>query len=446
MSSDLGMELDGSSSGAISKAAGAIKGWVESMFLAVSRSFLGQPIFKTIDYCLNVVEKSTLWSLSAHEISAEEDGKIFGRIELLRPLPWILFLPGLIMLRIFRDGINVGAYILGYPRLEPIKMVKYVQKCRRRLRMLHLKASKSSRRRVTSNKDKILIRSIRLTLSTLFCLGSSKLSPSPPPIKICVTGLDFDTTATSGEGSNTESTESPSQTERKRKLSQVSSDSETESIMSMIDKYALMSSDDDSDFTPVECIPQPSSSSSDDEREHDISVSEVEDIKNDTAEFLGDSRLACHALLLDKTSSDTETETAAGTIETRVDSSETKTQIEVHASADFIMHEAQCEAAEIAATVPETEAALPPLPTLSLTEAVASQERNDTLSQERNDTPSQERSDTRSHQPSCSSTLDNAFYPRGKKHKPGKKQSGRHATKHDKRFLEVETTHSDVVP
>nr|XP_033333444.1 uncharacterized protein LOC117224548 isoform X7 [Megalopta genalis] len=409
MSSDLGMELDGSSSGAISKAAGAIKGWVESMFLAVSRSFLGQPIFKTIDYCLNVVEKSTLWSLSAHEISAEEDGKIFGRIELLRPLPWILFLPGLIMLRIFRDGINVGAYILGYPRLEPIKMVKYVQKCRRRLRMLHLKASKSSRRRVTSNK-----------------------------------------TATSGEGSNTESTESPSQTERKRKLSQVSSDSETESIMSMIDKYALMSSDDDSDFTPnfqpVECIPQPSSSSSDDEREHDISVSEVEDIKNDTAEFLGDSRLACHALLLDKTSSDTETETAAGTIETRVDSSETKTQIEVHASADFIMHEAQCEAAEIAATVPETEAALPPLPTLSLTEAVASQERNDTLSQERNDTPSQERSDTRSHQPSCSSTLDNAFYPRGKKHKPGKKQSGRHATKHDKRFLEVETTHSDVVP
>ncbi|XP_033333443.2 uncharacterized protein LOC117224548 isoform X6 [Megalopta genalis] len=417
MSSDLRMELDGSSSGAISKAAGAIKGWIESMFLAVSRSFLGQPIFKTIDYCLNVVEKSTLWSLSAHEISAEEDGKIFGRIELLRPLPWILFLPGLIMLRIFRDGINVGAYILGYPRLEPIKMVKYVQKCRRRLRMLHLKASKSSRRRVTSNKDKILIRSIRLTLSTLFCLGSSKLSPSPPPIKICVTGLDFDTTATSGEGSNTESTESPSQTERKRKLSQ-----------------------------PVECIPQPSSSSSDDEQEHDISASEVEDIKNDTAEFLGDSRLACHALLLDKTSSDTETETAAGTIETRVDSSETKTQIEVHASADFIMHEALCEAAEIAATVPETEAALPPLPTLSLTEAVASQERNDTLSQERNDTPSQERNDTRSQQPSCSSTLDNAFYPRGKKHKPGKKQSGRHATKHDKRFLEVETTHSDVVP
>ncbi|XP_076382890.1 uncharacterized protein LOC117224548 isoform X8 [Megalopta genalis] len=376
MSSDLRMELDGSSSGAISKAAGAIKGWIESMFLAVSRSFLGQPIFKTIDYCLNVVEKSTLWSLSAHEISAEEDGKIFGRIELLRPLPWILFLPGLIMLRIFRDGINVGAYILGYPRLEPIKMVKYVQKCRRRLRMLHLKASKSSRRRVTSNK-----------------------------------------TATSGEGSNTESTESPSQTERKRKLSQ-----------------------------PVECIPQPSSSSSDDEQEHDISASEVEDIKNDTAEFLGDSRLACHALLLDKTSSDTETETAAGTIETRVDSSETKTQIEVHASADFIMHEALCEAAEIAATVPETEAALPPLPTLSLTEAVASQERNDTLSQERNDTPSQERNDTRSQQPSCSSTLDNAFYPRGKKHKPGKKQSGRHATKHDKRFLEVETTHSDVVP
>lgn len=53
----------------------------------------------------------------------EEDGKTFGKLELVRPLPWILFLPGLVVLRTIRVGINIGAFIVGYPQIQPTDMV-----------------------------------------------------------------------------------------------------------------------------------------------------------------------------------------------------------------------------------------------------------------------------------------------------------------------------------
>ena len=39
---------------------------------------------------------------------------------------------------------------------------------------------------------KALIRSIRLTLSTLSCLDTSKSSPSPPPTKIRISHTDLE--------------------------------------------------------------------------------------------------------------------------------------------------------------------------------------------------------------------------------------------------------------
>lgn len=53
----------------------------------------------------------------------EDDGKVFGKLKLTRPLPWFLFLPGLAILRIIRCIINVGAYIFGYPQIQPSGMV-----------------------------------------------------------------------------------------------------------------------------------------------------------------------------------------------------------------------------------------------------------------------------------------------------------------------------------
>ncbi|XP_078042785.1 uncharacterized protein LOC144473095 isoform X2 [Augochlora pura] len=420
------MEHDGVPPVATSKETGGVKGWIESMFITVSQTFVGLPLFKAIDYFLNVVEKSTQWSLPAHEISAEENGKLFGKIELLRPLPWILFIPGLVILRVIRVGINVGAFIFGYPYVEPLKMVKFVQRCRRRLRTINLKAVKSSRRRPNANKDKLLVRSIRLTLSTLFCFDSSKLSPSPPPIEICVTGLDFNTARSPDETSTTESAGSPIPADRKRKLSQVSSDSESETTLTKLDKYASLNSEDDSDFNPVECSSQSSSSKSDDEREENISVSEVEDLVATNELFL--DWPASDALPRQKTTRDTETETAAGTDETCVANPESETQIAACESNDFINGEARHELSDSTYTVSETEAA-PPSSTQDVAAAdgvAATQEDGDKI-------PDQ---DPKS---SIGEDGQKSSHSQKRKHKPSKKHVARHSQKQEnKQFLETE--------
>ncbi|XP_076287919.1 uncharacterized protein LOC143212714 isoform X5 [Lasioglossum baleicum] len=275
------MEDEGSASIVTPKTPGGVIGWMESMFITISQTFVGLPLLKLFDYCLYVAEKSAQWSLPSHEISTEEHGKMFGKIELVRPLPWILFLPGLVILRIIRGGLNAGAFLFGYPRVEAIVMVKFLQKSRRRLRAFHLRAAKSSRRR-----DKILMKSIRSSLSTLFCLGSSKLSPSPTPIKMFVSGLDFDTAASADEKSTTESAGSPTLGDAKRKYSQVSSDSESETVLTQLENYASEDSMDDSDFNPAKCSEQSSTSSSGDEDEKNISLTELEDIEKERHEFL----------------------------------------------------------------------------------------------------------------------------------------------------------------
>ncbi|XP_078042791.1 uncharacterized protein LOC144473095 isoform X5 [Augochlora pura] len=353
---NVNMEHDGVPPVATSKETGGVKGWIESMFITVSQTFVGLPLFKAIDYFLNVVEKSTQWSLPAHEISAEENGKLFGKIELLRPLPWILFIPGLVILRVIRVGINVGAFIFGYPYVEPLKMVKFVQRCRRRLRTINLKAVKSSRRRPNANKAR---------------------SPD--------------------ETSTTESAGSPIPADRKRKLSQ-----------------------------PVECSSQSSSSKSDDEREENISVSEVEDLVATNELFL--DWPASDALPRQKTTRDTETETAAGTDETCVANPESETQIAACESNDFINGEARHELSDSTYTVSETEAA-PPSSTQDVAAAdgvAATQEDGDKI-------PDQ---DPKS---SIGEDGQKSSHSQKRKHKPSKKHVARHSQKQEnKQFLETE--------
>ncbi|XP_068976974.1 paternally-expressed gene 3 protein isoform X1 [Bombus flavifrons] len=127
-----------------------IKGWLRSVFIAMSQTVVGQTLFRMVDSFLWSVEKSAQWSLPAQEIEAENSGKVFGKMKLIRPLPWLIFLPGLLILRIIRCTINVGAYIFGYPQVQPITMVKFSQRIRRRLRALNLKIAKSMRRSPTS--------------------------------------------------------------------------------------------------------------------------------------------------------------------------------------------------------------------------------------------------------------------------------------------------------
>jgi len=51
------------------------------------------------------------------------DEKESGKTELVRPLPWLLFLPCLMILRLIRVIVNIGAFIFNYPKITSSEMV-----------------------------------------------------------------------------------------------------------------------------------------------------------------------------------------------------------------------------------------------------------------------------------------------------------------------------------
>lgn len=55
-------------------------------------------------------------------------------LPLRRPLPWLLFLPTVLMLRLFRVGLSFVSILRGNEPVGPIEMVHYLQNIRRNLR------------------------------------------------------------------------------------------------------------------------------------------------------------------------------------------------------------------------------------------------------------------------------------------------------------------------
>ncbi|XP_011256743.2 transcription initiation factor TFIID subunit 11 isoform X1 [Camponotus floridanus] len=240
------------------------------------QSSLGQTILKLMNNFLWTVEKCAEWSLSDQEIDLDEDENK-KKSGLVRPLPWILFLPSLIILRILRMTVNAGALLIGYSQVTPSGLVKFLQISRKRLNDVKksgMKEKQNKDERSSMNEArKALIKSIRLTLSSLSCLDMSKPTPSPPPTKIHVSSVldpDAPTTTTSEEKSATESTDATEKQENLTSCSESSSsedekNEEEETLKEKIDRLALESSDEDEDFDPADC----SSSSIDKSNEED---------------------------------------------------------------------------------------------------------------------------------------------------------------------------------
>ena len=292
------MENEGSPSVIINESSEGIRGWIESVIITASQTSVGQALFKLLDSFLWVVEKSAQWSLPSHEVAAEENGKVFGKIELVRPLPWVLFLPGLVILRIIRVGLNVGAFVLGYPKIQPSGMVKFVQKGRRRLRAFNLKAVKSVRR---TNKM-----------------------------------------ATPDEKSTTESVGSPINTKIKRKFSEVSSDnestdeSETETLDTKLERLALESSTDDPDFNPAECSTESSSASSENEAEKEMTLEELVEVQEEAKEFYNNGEEKPVIISLENLKRNSTKDEEMGEEVKHVDSSESKLETISSITNEFI--------------------------------------------------------------------------------------------------------------
>lgn len=231
--------------------------------LVVVQSSLGQAVLRLLNNFLWTVEKCAEWSLPDHEfdLAEDENKEISEKSRLVRPLPWILFLPSLIILRIIRMTVNIGAFIIGYSQVTPSGLVKFLQTSRKQLNDIKNsgKEKRDKAERLSMKEAKrALIKSIRLTLSSLSCLDTSKSTPSPPPTKIHVSSvLDPDApTTTSEEKSATESTDA---TEKQGNLTSSSEseedeeNEEEETLKEKIDRFALESSDEDEDFDPADC-------------------------------------------------------------------------------------------------------------------------------------------------------------------------------------------------
>ncbi|CAD6222272.1 GSCOCG00000884001-RA-CDS [Cotesia congregata] len=229
----------------------------------ISHLTIGQLLIRFIDRSLNIVEKTAQWSLPYSEVIAEEDGKLFKTIELVRPLPWIFFLPSLVVLRSFRLTWNIGAWVFGYPQIQPVDIVKSMQKTRRRLRVIRLNGGKRMRKIKPNLRDRSLrineakrslLKSIQITLSSLSCLDACKMKSSPSPTRVRLN--------TNNETEPTPVTEpliAGVDGDFKRRFSQVSSDysqssdesdAEYEIFKSRIDSNAseYPSEDDDKSF------------------------------------------------------------------------------------------------------------------------------------------------------------------------------------------------------
>lgn len=105
----------------------------------------GQTVLRYLDRTLWVVEKCARWAVPP---PLDQDDR--PQPELVRPLPWILFLFMLITLRVTRESISLVNLVMGKPPLRSADVVMYLQSKRRYLRTLKYQGNRMMRARTST--------------------------------------------------------------------------------------------------------------------------------------------------------------------------------------------------------------------------------------------------------------------------------------------------------
>lgn len=118
----------------------------------------GQFVYRRIDCLLSIVEKTARWSLpqpASCQPANDDPNKIhISAPPLIRPLPWLLFLPALIALRLVRVVLSFLALMLGKPPVYPVTVVSFLQNKRRKLRALKYRGQRLNRINRTESQEK----------------------------------------------------------------------------------------------------------------------------------------------------------------------------------------------------------------------------------------------------------------------------------------------------
>lgn len=139
---------------------------------------LGNYVHRRIDAGLSIVEKTAKWSLPQTLLSEDDSNKInISAPPLIRPLPWILFLPALITLRLLRAFLSFVALLIGKPPVHPNTLVSFLQSRRRKLRSLRhvgqmLQRAKQAERQAEENAEAqhSWLKKITLPIRHIVCL------------------------------------------------------------------------------------------------------------------------------------------------------------------------------------------------------------------------------------------------------------------------------------
>lgn len=91
----------------------------------VSSTELGQFAIRHGDRVLYTIEKTAKWSCPEEKKSS-----------LVRPLPWLIFLPALVALRSTRIALSIGSFLIGYDWIDATDFVSHIQTCRRKVRAI----------------------------------------------------------------------------------------------------------------------------------------------------------------------------------------------------------------------------------------------------------------------------------------------------------------------
>uniref|UniRef100_A0A182FIA9 Uncharacterized protein n=1 Tax=Anopheles albimanus TaxID=7167 RepID=A0A182FIA9_ANOAL len=121
----------------------------------------GQFIYKCADNVLWTVEQTARWSLpqafptESHATDSKSTNDSGRDVEketpkylgspLIRPLPWMLFLPALIYLRMLRNVLSISSRLIGRGPFLPSNMVGFIQSKRRKLRALKYRGQRLER-------------------------------------------------------------------------------------------------------------------------------------------------------------------------------------------------------------------------------------------------------------------------------------------------------------
>ncbi|XP_068148112.1 uncharacterized protein Jabba isoform X6 [Drosophila tropicalis] len=239
---------------------------------------LGQFVIARGDRALRMIEITAKWSLPQEKNAPP----------LERPLPWMAFLMLIILLRLTRMWLSMGALMIGNGPVSPTDMIYFIQTRRRKLRAIRLHGLKVMRQReqeLQYGAGKGLTYKISQWLSRAICRPGVQRANSGRLFTVNSNNLE--------QNASKRPREDESQTEADHNLT----------IDEMLAKYANVNSEDDSDFVPNaagESSDESSEESSDNSKSNPSSSSSSSEEETDVVDDMKPKPVAMNGVHADK--------------------------------------------------------------------------------------------------------------------------------------------------